>query len=88
MIIIYINDPNVRSQNIVTTIHLRKLPLCVLNALLFLDLATSLNSSQRGSVVLYNNCLFPLYVEGVARSIYFDTEIRPKRTFSDQFRLT
>lgn len=88
MIIICTNDHNVRSQSTVTTMNLRRLLSCALTTLLYLDLAASFDGKQRGSVVLYNNCWFPLYVEGVARSTYFDTEIRPQRTFSDQFRPT
>ncbi|KAJ5215526.1 antigenic thaumatin domain-containing protein [Penicillium cinerascens] len=45
-------------------------------------------AEQRGNIVLYNNCRFPLYVEGVAGVTYLDTELKPTESLSHPFRLT
>lgn len=68
--------------------HLRRLLSYALSTSVYLALVTCLGDKQRGSIVLYNNCWFPLYVEGVANTTYFDTEIKPQQIFSDLFRLT
>lgn len=47
-----------------------------------------LAKQQRGNIVLYNHCRFPLYVEGVANVTYLDTELEPTGSLSHPFRLT
>ena len=68
--------------------HLRILLSYALSTSIYLVLVICLSDKQRGSIVLYNNCRFPLYVEGVSNTTYVDTEIKPQQTFSDPFRLT
>ncbi|KAJ6105143.1 antigenic thaumatin domain-containing protein [Penicillium sp. IBT 18751x] len=47
-----------------------------------------LANQQRGSIVLYNQCRFPLYVEVVANVTYLDTELKPTESLSHPFHLT
>ncbi|KAJ5993392.1 antigenic thaumatin domain-containing protein [Penicillium sp. IBT 35674x] len=47
-----------------------------------------LANQQRGNIILYNHCSFPLYIEGVADVTYLDTELAPKDSLSHPYRLT
>ena len=60
----------------------------VLGLLSFVAPRICIAKQQHGNIVLYNNCRFPLYVEGVANITYLNTELGPQKSLNSPFRLT
>lgn len=47
------------------------------------------STSNRGNITLLNSCDFPLYIEGVARTVYLNTTVLlPNSQISHPFRIT
>ena len=89
MVSIYIpNDHDLLWQKSLYTMHLESTVRRALAVLIWCAPLACLAEQQRGNIVLYNNCRFPLYVEGVAGVTYLDTELEPMDSLSDPFRLT
>jgi hypothetical protein len=68
--------------------HLGSAVRWALGTLIWFAPLACLADQQRGNIVLYNNCRFPLYVEEVADVIYLDIELEPRQIISRPFRLT
>ena len=68
--------------------HLESSIQCALGLLIWLAHLARSADLQRGNIILYNSCHFPLYVEGVTNVTYLDTELRPQQSHASPYRLT